>query len=390
MKFDIPEVYLPQCTNAVDFDHTQAELYLKHTNIGDPPLDPVIEELSDLPTAELHRFLKAGIEIEEDVLKRAPSVFREFFNDHVGEPDWIDFEAYRPAILAFHTNTTNILVAFVTAVLIEGFSTLISKSFATTGRVLNPNTARRRLMQNNRHLLETYMPGGLKRYGDGWKLCTRLRFIHARVRYLLRHAEGVWNENYYGTPISAAHLGYASTVFSMRLLDYSKELGVKFSEEEEASLMQLWRYASYVMGIPESILYQDQHSARALWAIALRCEPPPDSDAVLMANALINAIPLTAGIDDTKKRNKVLNLAFTLSRALIGHDLAGKLGFPKKNIVGALPLWRMKNSIQRAFRSDSATRQENFGQMLEVAVYDNPQRAYLMPDHYKSTQSSEW
>ncbi len=390
LELDIPEAYLPRYESALEFDRERTENYLKHTRIGDPELDRVLEDLADMQPADLHKFLKAGIELEDDVMKRAPQAFREFFDGHVGEPDWLDFEAYRPAIRAYHLNTTNVLVAFVTGVLIEGFATLISKSFATTGRVLNANTAKRRLMQNNRHLLETYMPGGLKRYGDGWKLSMRLRFIHARVRFLFRKEGGVWDENFYGTPISAAHLGFAATVFSMRLLEHAKKVGAVFTRDEEASLMDLWRYASYVMGIPETILFKDHEEARALWTAVLRCEPWPDEDTVRMSNTLIHAIPLTAGIEDPKEKEKTLNLGYTLSRALIGSELASQLGFPNKNTLGALPLWRLKVRVQRMFRSDSATRQINFGQMLEVAAYDSPKTAYLMPNHYLSTKSQPW
>lgn len=390
LELDIPKAYHPRLESARDYDRARTNNYLKHTRIGDPELDRVLEELADMQPADLHKFLKAGIELEDDVIKDAPQVFREFFDGHVGEPDWLDFEAHRPAIRAFHLNTTNVLVAFVTGVLIEGFATLISKSFATTGRVLNANTAKRRLMQNNRHLLETYMPGGLRRYGDGWKLSMRLRFIHARVRFLFRQQGDVWDEDFYGTPISAAHLGFAATVFSMRLLEHAKKVGAVFTRDEEASLMELWRYASYVMGIPETILFHDQQDARALWSTVLRCEPWPDADAVRMSNALIHAIPLTAGIEDPKEIEKTLNLGYTLSRALIGNELSGQLGFPNKNTLGALPLWRFKVRLQRMFRSDSATRQINFGQMLEVAAYDSPKTAYLMPNHYLSTKSQPW
>ena len=65
------------------------------------------------------------------------------------------------------------LVAFMTEVLVEGFSTLIAKFFNTTGRVAETP---RRLMQNNRQLMEIFYPGGLQRSGDG----CQIRFEAAR------------------------------------------------------------------------------------------------------------------------------------------------------------------------------------------------------------------
>ena len=46
---------------------------MKHTTVGDPPLDPVMEESAGLPPQDLHRFIKAGIDEEEDVMRSAPS-----------------------------------------------------------------------------------------------------------------------------------------------------------------------------------------------------------------------------------------------------------------------------------------------------------------------------
>ncbi len=93
------------------------------------------------------------------------------------------------------------LVAFVTGVLVEGLLTLIAKSFNTTGRVA---ATPRRLMQNNRQLMEIFFPGGLLRDGDDWKLSTCVRFVHARIRSLLVKS-GEWDFEAWGTPLSAAN-----------------------------------------------------------------------------------------------------------------------------------------------------------------------------------------
>ena len=53
----------------------------------------------------------------------------------------------------FHANVDLMLVAFVTGVLVEGFSTLIAKSFNITGRVAS---TKRRLQQNNRHMMDIF------------------------------------------------------------------------------------------------------------------------------------------------------------------------------------------------------------------------------------------
>jgi hypothetical protein len=104
--------------------------------IGDPELDPVMEELAELPSADMHRFITAGIEGEADALRHAPKSLRDFFERIDDVPGWVDHASFDPGIRAFQANAIPILAAFVAGTLIEGFATLISKSFFMTGRVV--------------------------------------------------------------------------------------------------------------------------------------------------------------------------------------------------------------------------------------------------------------
>ena len=248
------------------------------------------------------------------------------------------------------------LAAFVTGVLVEGFSTLIAKSFRITGRVAS---TRRRLQQNNRHMMEIFFPAGLQRNGEGWKLSTRIRFVHTRIRGLLANSED-WNHEAWGTPISAAHLGFAISVFSKRLLEYSKMLGAKFSREEEESVLAIWRYSGYLMGIPETILYKTGAEAEKAYRIGYLCEPPPDADSVAVASLLIQAIPAVADVQDPAEQKKLVGLAYRLSRALIGSPLADSFDFPQDRKLATLFKYRMQQRLLRLIRNNQKVRANNF------------------------------
>ena len=246
----VPLAYKSGYEKARACDFRMAHCYISHTLVGDPVLDPVMEELSEFPPDDLHRFVAAGIDGNDSVLREAPEPLREFF-DNMDTPPWLDHDAFGPGIRAFHANANLFILVFVCGVLVEGFATLISKSFHMTERLAHTD---RRLKQNNRQLFEIFLPGGLQRYGDGWKLSARIRFVHARVRHLLENSDE-WNGEAWGKPISAAHLGYAIAVFSVRLLMYAEKVGAVLSEEEKQSVVSIWRYVGYVMGIPETVLY---------------------------------------------------------------------------------------------------------------------------------------
>ena len=278
------------------------------------------------------------------------------------------------------------LVAFVTGVLVEGFSTLIAKSFKITGRVAS---TKRRLQQNNRHMMEIFYPGGLHPTGDGWKLSMRIRFIHARIRTLMANSDD-WDYEAWGTPVSAAHLGFAISVFSKRLLEYSLTVGASFTKEERESVLAVWRYTGYLMGIPETILYTDASDAEEIYKISYLCEPSADNDSITVANMLIQAIPTVADITDSTEREKLLHLAYRLSRALIGNKLADRFEFPKSSSLGTLTAFRMKQRLLRLLKSTQLVRSENFTQLLQISVYDDHGLSYKMPSHVYTSKSIEW
>ncbi len=380
-----PSAYVEGYAKARLWDQLQADNYIRHTTIGDPVLDPVLEEISSLPPADLYRFVEAGIEQHDEVLRNAPQALREFFKN-LEEPPWLDYEAFRPGVRAFNANVDLMLIAFVTGVLVEGFSTLIAKSFNMTGRVA---ATPRRLRQNNRQLLEIFYPGGLFRDGDGWKLSLRVRFVHARIRSLLAKSDE-WNHNAWGTPLSAAHLGFAISVFSQRLLEYSSLVGARFNKEERESVLAVWRYTGYLMGIPETILYTNSAEAKKIYGITPMCEPPPDADSIAMANALINSIPAIANIKNQDEEKQVLTLAYRLSRALLGNRLADQFQYPKSFTLGTLFLYRSKQRFVRFAKNQQIIRSQNFSQLLQISVYDEGGVSYKMPDHVHASKSSDW
>ena len=383
---NVPSAYVSGYAKARAIDQEAADNYIRHTGIGDPVLDPIMEELSSLPPADLHRFIGAGLEQQEEVLRKAPKILRDFIESLDEPPPWLDYDAFRPGIRAFHANVDLMLTAFVTGVLVEGFSTLIAKSFSITERV---SSTTRRLQQNNRHMMDIFFPGGLYRENDGWKLSTRIRFIHARIRSLMNTSED-WNHEAWGTPVSAAHLGFAISVFSKRLLEYSLQVGARFSQEERESVLAVWRYAGYLMGIPETILYTTAAEAEEIYKISYLCEPPPDSASITVANGLIQAIPSVAGVTEPAEVKKLTELAYRLSRALIGNELAVRFEFPRDSNIGTLFYFRMKQRLQRVLRGRQSVRSDNFTQLLQISVFDEHGLSYKMPDHVKHSKSSPW
>ena len=388
---EIPSDYHAGYARARKLAPELADNYIAHTIIADPEADALMDELAPLGQAKLGRFIQIGMDgRDKRALREAPAVLREFFRSCETAPDWVDHAKFTPGVRMFHRNSQLVLGAMVGGTLVEGFSTNISKSFFITGRLRDQGV--RRLRQNNRHMVEIFFPGGLERDSDGWKLSVRIRLIHAMVRRLLDGSDD-WDHEAWGTPVSAAHVGYAITAFSARLLKHLKSLGATFDDEERASFMQVWRYSGYLMGIPESILFHDEHSALELFKVGGICEPDPDFESVSLAHSLVHSAPLIAGITESEAREKLARYIFQVSRALIGAELANHLKYPRYPTPGVLWWFRMQNRYNRVMTKLFKGRLRNENQMtalLDVSNFDETGITYRLPDHVYAEESSRW
>ena len=370
-----------------------AAIYVTHTLIGDPLADAMMEDLSGVSRQEQALLFQAALQEQDwDSLADAPSSAKEFFKDMEKVPDWVDFDSFLPGIRMFHRNSHLILGAFVGGTLVEGFSTNISKAFFISGRVRDKGV--RRLRQNNRHIMEIFMPDGLNRDGDGWKLSVRIRLVHAQLRRLLGNSDE-WDHEAWGRPISSAHLGYAITSFSAGLLDHMKSLGAEYTDEERKSFMAIWRYTGHVMGIPSAILFRDEEDARHLRRIGSMCEPPPSPESAVMANALINSAPLVIGVADPSERRKMASFVFKVSRALVGNTLADQLMYPPDRSFGTLFIFRMQERCKRLLarlgrRSAENSNLTRFTSLLEASVLEEMGISFRLPDHVYAEESSQW
>ena len=394
---NIPSDYLPGYKRARAVNPELAERYVAHTVIGDPEADALMEELATTDPEEAFRFLQAGMDQEQDVLRDAPPIVQAFFEKLETPPHWVDLESHQPGVLLFHKHSRLLLAGMLGGVLVEGFSTNISKSFFITGRLRDQGV--RRLQQNNRQMIELFFPGGLMRQGDGWKLSVRVRLVHAQVRRLLSLSED-WRHEEWGMPLSAAHVGFALTAFSARLLKHMRSLGASYTEEEARSFMQIWRYSGYLMGIPETILYEGEEDALELFRLGVLCEPIPSTESVVLANSLVNSAPLVAGITSSDERRSLSGYVYHVSRALIGNELANQLNYPPEPAFFATSFavlaWfrltqKYESLMRKLFPSRARTSDfANFSALFDVTNYDEEGISYRLPTHVYAEESKHW
>ena len=387
----VPSAYQAGYDKAAALNPDLAAKYIEHTVIDDPVADAVIEALAPFDHGQMHRFIKAGMEQDAKILAEAPRLLRDFFDGLETPPAWWDRDAVLQGRYAFHGYSDLFIPAFV-IVTLRNFTSLMSKVFCMTGRVTT-DQGLRRIRQNTRHLIEIMLPGALEREGDGWKLSVRIRLVHAQIRRLLR-TSGKWDEVIYGTPISAAHMGLASANFSASMIQEAVRLGADLNTEARAGIMQIWRYASWLAGTPEALLFNgDEAETTELSRIAHLCEPLPSEESVLISNAVVRALPEIAKLTDPAAKQAMVEQGYRVSRALLGDELADQLGFPRQWTAGLLPWLRGKRRLHRTFRQLAPQmaqrwRVNQFVLLLDATMIED--LSYRLPDHLEATKASPW
>ena len=387
-----PTQYQEGYAIARQHDPRQADRYMAHTTIGDPIADRAAIALTRLDSFRSEQTIRNAMDGASEGTQETPEEVASLFADAGRAPPWVDVGSLGPASRFFFRHANAALGAMLAGVLVEGFSTNIANSFVITGRLIDQGV--RRLQQNNHHLIEIFMPGGMTRDGEGWKLSVRLRLVHARVRILLADSED-WDHEAWGTPLSAAHMGFAIAAFSARLLTHMERLGARPNRSERRAFMDTWRYAGYLMGVPDAILFTDEDDANRILETGRICEPEPDLESIIMAHALINSAPLVLDMTEPAQRRAAAQHIFKVSRALIGNDLADQLRLPPSRTLGTLTWLKTQahyNSLMsRWFPALMAqSRFESFTDLLRTATFAKNGISYRLPNHVYAERSDPW
>ena len=393
----VPTAYQPRFDEACQIDRDTTVNFIKHTHITDPVCDAIVEELEERGLGRksariFSHVLDSDSDHKEDAEHNVPPILREFIESVKVAPDWVAYHDLLPGYRMFHRNSQFLLASTLTASLIEGFSTNMSKVFFLTGRWRDQGV--RRLNQNIRFTISLFLPGSMQSYGEGWQLALRTRLIHSKIRYLIDNSDE-WDYEAWGAPIHATHLTIASIAFSLRTFQHAKKLGAVYTQEEEESYIQLWRYAGYLLGIPETVLFKNSSEANNFFNLAAILEPPPDWESIASANAVVHSTPMIFGITDRKARLEHVEFIYRLSRALLGDEVADELRYPKYSTRGLLLRARFQQGLVRLIQIfypnyDPKSKFVEFLEILPIlSVYDEG-ILYKMPDHLYSEETSNW
>ena len=327
----------PERVAAARATHGDAvDRYLAHLRLGDPLADDLMACFEQRPAGDGFRMLMHAIDHGIGSLDDPPAPLATLFEqvDHV--PSWVDWDVMRPASAKVLRGGLLTALAFATYALPHCYLATPNRPLAATGRLLDATA--HRYAQTTRFVIESFMPGGLRRHADGFKLAILVRMMHARIRRQLLQS-GRWTPVAGEVPVNQAHMALNLVFFSFYVLRGLERLGVRFSAEEEKGVLLTWRYVGHLFGIDPDIVHTSVTDARRLVDLAFSVEFDPDETSRRLCRAMVEAGPAYMNIADQRLARMFVRLIYPVSRHLLGDRLADRLGYPPARhrlVCGAL------------------------------------------------------
>ena len=332
-------------TRLRNFDEAQARFgpladKLAHALMrSDPLADEVVASFAALgPSAGramLERALAQGVQAVPD----SPESLRSLFARIDSVPDWVDLARCDLGARVYRRASFGSALTLSAYSLMSGYhSAAAIKPLTFTGGL--SERAPRRLAETGRYVVETSRHGGLRRQGEGLKIAVRVRLMHAQVRRMIR-GSGRWQDAVWGAPINQADMAITALEFSSMVLRGCRALGYRFSGEESAAVMHLFRYAAYLMGVDDDLLsvMDDESIAERYEALVRFTIDGPDEDSLVLADALRRAFVTGAGTPLAALQALSLRpLHDGLVWKLCGSKVASELGMQRPWLARLVPL----------------------------------------------------
>lgn len=310
----------------------------------DPLADQLVALFARMQPGEGYSLLRKALDEGIESVPQAPPELREFFASIDSVPGWVNWDQLdHGGAMFLRSGAAGVLALALSSLPLSYSSPAGNKPLTMSGRL--EARSMRRLGETGQYVYLVSLPGGLRRFSDGFKATIKVRIMHAQVRAFTRR-DGRWRDDLWGAPINQCYMAATVLLFSKGLLQAMERFGLTFDPKEREALIQLWRYASYLLGVMPELQCENEAATERLAEMVFDLDGPPDEDARALVAALMD-VPRQMGMGHCEWARR---LSFGMSEGLIGRERARSLGYP-------MTLWRLLVPLMRpAVRTADAIR----------------------------------
>jgi len=306
----------------------------------DPLADAAVEAFDALAVgvgfSQLERAIVRGVDDVRDAHPAIVALMRQV--ERV--PPWVDFATVdRAGEVLLRAGAFGGLILGLQSLPYGYASPGGNKPLAFSGRLTEQ--APRRLSETSRFVHAVCSPGGLRRRGDAFGICVKVRVMHARVRRLLWRS-GKWDRDAWGEPINQHDMLATTMLFSLVVLDGLRKLGFRVSDAEAQRYVHLWRYVGWLLGTDEDLLFATEAEGLRLADLIMKTQGPPDEDSRALTKALFEAGERGAKTEEDRRHvERMTPVVYALAHHLLGRELADALGVPRSRLAPFMPALRL-------------------------------------------------
>ena len=148
-------------------------------------------------------------------------------------------------------------------------------------------TAMRRLGETQKWAVAVSRPGGMRRFGEGFRLTVHVRAMHALINDRFER-NGRWDTARWGLPINQADQAATLGLFNSTLLLGMRGLGWVITPTESRAVMHLWKYVGWLMGVDEDWLFDTEREQNAFNYHVLRVQDGVTAAGAALSGALVD------------------------------------------------------------------------------------------------------
>ncbi|MCW2754116.1 MAG: hypothetical protein JWQ32_1527 [Marmoricola sp.] len=244
----------------------------------------------------------------------APAPLRDLFAQLEDRPAWVDDDLLERGGAAARRVGADGFDILAFGSLLGGYrSGGALQPLVRTGRIGQDTLTR--VGETGQWWLGVTAPGGMARYGEGWRLSVHVRIMHGFVNYQLER-EADWDWEFRGVPINDYDRAGTIGSFSTSYLLQARALGVRIAREDAAAIMHLWSYVGWLMGVEERWLPRTERIGRRVLGNVIAGFSGPEESSRRLGAGLVHMHDHAPGISRVRRfyeRERSLSIATYLN-----------------------------------------------------------------------------
>ncbi len=286
---------------------------------GDAPMERLVEWMFAYGMERARPLFERALERGIAAVPQAPAELREFFDLVERPPQWVDLSLVAEGARITDRGGMDYFFVNRDLSLMGGYqASAFNKTLLLTGALQKGPV--RRVAETAQWFLDCTAPGGMERFGIGFKTTLRVRLIHGLVR---RHVQRLpqWRMAEWGLPVNQIDMAATALAFPMIMLLGGRAFGILPTRRESRAAMHHGRYVSWLMGVDERWLpHTEAQGRKLLYELSLSITNPDETSVqlgqALMDEPLYRAYHRLPGLQGRYQRARHLSVSsLFLSRA---------------------------------------------------------------------------